>query len=436
MKAIYNKGNYISYIQVDPNNPYRIWITQNNYDKGNKVLEYDGNEWKNITGNLPNVPVNCITYQENSPDRLYIGTDIGVFYSENNSAYWELFGKGLPNVVVSELEIQYDSQMLIASTYGRGIWQTKISDCDMQPPVVNVKGSTEICKGDSVVLEAEAGHQSYKWSTGDTTRSITVKDKGTYSVSVSGDNGCVARSEAIFVDVLTFPELKVKISGPNPICVGETGEISASFGYPDDNYKWSNGATGRKIEASEPGIYYVEAENSNGCIAYSDTVELLVSQPPDKPTITRNGNELVASKAQLYQWYLNDIPIEGANDKSIEIKQNGSYTVEVTVGSSCKAISDPYDVTTGVAEFENGEFIKIQPNPVHRAFAIDMNLIYNGPLEISIKTLNGVEVYKNSQMYDGRQSSKEINMEGLAAGTYYITVKYGEKVFAGKIIKL
>jgi xyloglucan-specific exo-beta-1,4-glucanase len=79
---------------------------------------------KNISGSLPNVPVNTIVYEHGSEHRVYIGTDIGVFYRDDYFDDWLPYMTGLPNVMVHELEINYTSQKLVAATYGRGIWQS------------------------------------------------------------------------------------------------------------------------------------------------------------------------------------------------------------------------------------------------------------------------------------------------------------------------
>ncbi|MBI5324356.1 MAG: hypothetical protein HZB41_03600, partial [Ignavibacteriae bacterium] len=135
-------GGPISYIAVDPSNPNRVWISKSNYAAGNKVYEYKDSIWTNISGNLPNVPVNCIVYQKDSPDRLYVGTDIGVFYSDYGSSYWELYGSDLPNVIVQEIEIQESSKKLRAATFGRGIWEIELMDCNLPQPNINIIGET------------------------------------------------------------------------------------------------------------------------------------------------------------------------------------------------------------------------------------------------------------------------------------------------------
>ncbi len=118
-------------LAVNPGNPEEIWLTYGGYTPGGKVYYSDdgGKQWSNISGSLPNVPINCIIYASNdnlSSDPLYIGTDIGVFYRNNTLGDWIPFSMGLPVVEISDLEINHSVGLLRAGTYGRGIWETSL----------------------------------------------------------------------------------------------------------------------------------------------------------------------------------------------------------------------------------------------------------------------------------------------------------------------
>ena len=123
--------NYnISDVTVSDNDPNRLWVTLSEYNASNKVFESSngGSTWTNITGaNLPNLPVNCIVYQANANEDLYIGTDIGVYHKDNTMSDWAPYKNGLPNVVVNELEIHYPTNRIRAATFGRGVWDSPLN---------------------------------------------------------------------------------------------------------------------------------------------------------------------------------------------------------------------------------------------------------------------------------------------------------------------
>ncbi|HRH59220.1 MAG TPA: T9SS type A sorting domain-containing protein, partial [Chitinophagaceae bacterium] len=118
----------INYIAVSDTDPNKVWVAMAGYTAGDKVFRTTdgGATWTNVSGTLPNIPVNTIVYHNGSSDRVFIGTDIGVFMIDDSLTDWVVYGKKLPNVMVHELEINYTSNELVAATYGRGIWQTHV----------------------------------------------------------------------------------------------------------------------------------------------------------------------------------------------------------------------------------------------------------------------------------------------------------------------
>jgi len=115
-------------IAIKPNDPNTLWVTLSNYDAADKVFKSTngGTTWTNVTNNFPNVPANCIVYVPNTPNALYVGTDLGVWYTDDALGYWVQFNNGLPNVIVNDLKIQTSASLLRAGTYGRGLWSTPL----------------------------------------------------------------------------------------------------------------------------------------------------------------------------------------------------------------------------------------------------------------------------------------------------------------------
>lgn len=125
-----NHPTPITYIAVHPENPEILWITCSGYNPASKVWKSmdGGNSWINQSFGLPNLPVNCIVIRNDYPDQLYIGTDVGCFLSQTGGGNWINFSQGMPNVIVNELEINLFSEVIVAGTYGRGLWLSPLEN--------------------------------------------------------------------------------------------------------------------------------------------------------------------------------------------------------------------------------------------------------------------------------------------------------------------
>jgi hypothetical protein len=122
---------YFTYIAVDDDDPQIAWVTCSGFENDMKIFktENGGSTWENISLNLPNIPINCVILDEKSTNHtLYIGTDLGVYTISDELSEWEPFLQNLPNVIVGELEINYESSEMYAATFGRGIWKTTIPE--------------------------------------------------------------------------------------------------------------------------------------------------------------------------------------------------------------------------------------------------------------------------------------------------------------------
>ena len=98
--------------------------------------------WTNISGNLPDVPVNDIIVDHHGTippsDALYIATDVGVFSCPDPEAAtpctnWTVVGDGLPNSPVLSLAMRPTSRILRAATHGRSMWDIQLTDVQPTP---------------------------------------------------------------------------------------------------------------------------------------------------------------------------------------------------------------------------------------------------------------------------------------------------------------
>lgn len=125
-------------------------------------------------------------------------------------------------------------------------------------PTPNIGNDTAICNIFSYQLNANTTGDSYSWSTGETTPSITVYNSGTYKVTVQ-EGDCPAEDEITIV-FSTVP--KVDIGGDTMLCKG--GGLWLRAYYPQSTYLWNTGSKDSSIYAHQPGKYQVTVTNPCG----------------------------------------------------------------------------------------------------------------------------------------------------------------------------
>lgn len=136
---------------------------------------------------------------------------------------------------------------------------------------LTISGKTQICVGESTTLTVEGNFDSYEWSTGDHTKSITVSPMVTteYTVSAINNSGCVSTG-ATTVEVFSaeVPDIPATVS----YCTGYSVTYTAPAGYA--SYKWyylSTSTAPISVSATvvmdKPGDYILVVTTSIGCTA-------------------------------------------------------------------------------------------------------------------------------------------------------------------------
>jgi uncharacterized protein (TIGR03437 family) len=150
----------ITQIRVDPLDPATAYVTFSGFRIGPDVLGHvlkttdAGASWKDISGDLPNLPVNDIAIDPDLPDTLYIGTDAGVMVTSNSGATWSTLGVGLPRVVVYSLVLHRASRTLRAATHGRSVWDIAVPlpSASVQPSITSISPSVVNAGGPAFAL--------------------------------------------------------------------------------------------------------------------------------------------------------------------------------------------------------------------------------------------------------------------------------------------
>jgi hypothetical protein len=123
---------------------------------GERIFETSdaGENWASVTGDLPGGLLTlCIAVDWRTPkQRLYAGTDLGVFVSRDGGDTWLHADTALPNTVIYDLGLDLANDWLLAATHGRGMWR---AHTDVLAPIVAVvspNGGNSLAIGSSVSL--------------------------------------------------------------------------------------------------------------------------------------------------------------------------------------------------------------------------------------------------------------------------------------------
>ncbi len=255
-------------------------------------------------------------------------------------------GESTPSISAVQAGRYWVEVVDTAGCAGRSDTVTVLVAPDPQP-VIRALGPTTTC-GDSVELVTQLPHDGYRWSTGDTTRRIVVRQSATVRVTVTNGSGCEATSDPIVVAIAASPEPHILPEQPGAICRGERIELTVSGTF--SQYHWNTGDTSRSITVSDPGEYWVDAVNEAGCMGRSDSVRVEVADTlrptvvADGPLVLCDGGSVVLAVGRPYETYRWST---GESTPSITVSEPGTYSVAVTSESGCSGTSDAIVVAAG-----------------------------------------------------------------------------------------
>ena len=163
---------YISRVVIDPNNPNVAYLALSYFTPAGQGIFKTTNlndtgvnpvNWSAAGNGIPSIPINAFVVDPSNSNRLFAGTDIGVYVSEDAGANWSPYGTGLPRVAIFDMAIQPSNHILRVATHGRGMWEIAAG------PTFSIDDVTH--------AEGNAGTTSYTFTvtkSGDTNLSASV----------------------------------------------------------------------------------------------------------------------------------------------------------------------------------------------------------------------------------------------------------------------
>lgn len=316
------------------------------------------------------------------------------------------------------------------------------------PAVITASGPITFCQGGSVILTANTGN-SYLWSTGATTQSITVSSSGNYTVDVTQAGGCVSSSPATNVVVNPLPAATITAGGPLAFCNGNNVVLSAPGG---GTWIWRNGATqvatSQLYTATTSGAYTVQVTTAAGCSSTSTVTNVAVSPNPVatltaapysklfpglKTTLTVSVNP---AGTYNYTWLRNGNPVPGAVSASIpniDLNGLGTYTVTVTnsTGLPCTNTSNAIAIGDSVSSK-----LFVYPNPSKGVFQVQFYTTNPSAHTVSIFDSKGAVVYKKEYNLNIPYQQMDVNISKHGAGVYQVILhdRAGKKLAVRQIV--
>lgn len=288
---------------------------------------------------------------------------------------------------------------------------------DRPQAVINPHGPTTFCQGDSVLLDANTGLTGvfYQWRKGGvniqgaTSPGYIARDTGSYSVRVYTSNDCSSISTELRITINPSPSSSISTQGLSPICEGDSVILIANTNN-GNSYQWQHndtdipGATAPNFIAKSDGLYTVIISNQFNCYRESQAFALTVNPAPDVVITSQSGfTACQGSTLNLdagvftqsgYHWNT------GSDTRIIQVNETGDYSVTVTSGAGCSAVSSVH--------------IDIYPKP---------NLAINPGLNATFCTGGSVLLAASggaSYQWTGGATTSEIRVS--QEGTYTVTV--------------
>lgn len=209
---------------------------------------------------------------ETNPASAFTGVT-GTFYQSPYTAILWSTGDTLNSIAVSTSGFYNIAVSTNAGCILRDTIQVSLGNL----PFVDAGSSQQICSGESLVLDAGPGFESYTWSTGDTTAAITINTAGTYIINVTNNIGC-SGADVINIAVLPNPiaMFTYVVNGGGIINFTSTSTDAITYAWDFNNDGISDAFTPTPFYSYvNPGTYNVRLIVVNDC--GSDTIVLPVN---------------------------------------------------------------------------------------------------------------------------------------------------------------
>ena len=283
------------------------------------------------------------------------------------------------------------------------------------------------CFGDadgaaSVAASGGTPPYSYSWNTGSTNALITNLSGGSYAITVTDSNGCIA-SDIVVVSEPT--EVDPVVTSNDVSCYAKndgSANVNVTGGLSPYSYLWSNGATTASITGLSAGNFTVTVTDDNSCTAI-DSINILEPDPLGITTTASDdsvtANVTGGTAPYTYLWS------DGQTGQTAYELAPGNYIVTVTDANGCPNTATA--TVTGIDKQFTGRVLRVYPNPTEGSFYINISTIDKNDMELEIFNLLGNRIYHQTvpavDRYEGH-----IDLREEPSGMYFLRITMGGMV--------
>lgn len=310
-------------------------------------------------------------------------------------------------------------------------------------PLVDAGADTAICKNTSALLKGKIA-QSCVWHPGKSLNDSTIAKpvaspltSTTYTLVTTAANGC-SNTDSVKVSILSLPVIGAGADAM--VCKNTPVQLVATGGV---SYNWQPGKTLTDSTIYNPIAnppvttrYIVTGTGVNGCIN-TDTLKVTIYPLPVLPVTSQQSDTLSCTQDYYaYQWYLNNVSIPNATNKSYKCLSNGDYYVSVSDSKGCSINSAIITVTNvGVEENSNSIQVNVFPNPTTDELMLELNLKETENVKVSIITVAGQKIVAAELKKMNGTYRQSISLKENANGIYYLQIITDHQIISKKIIK-
>jgi len=307
------------------------------------------------------------------------------------------------------------------------------------PTVTAFVTDSSVCSGTSVTLTG-GGATTYVWDNSVVDGSAFIPTgTTTYNVIGTDLNGC-SNTTSVSVSVNAIP-IVIASADNDTVCSGTMITLTGGGAL---TYTWDNSVIdGVAFAATDTLTYQVIGTDVNGCSNSSSITVFVyesstVSLAPFTAPLCLQGSFITLTGGTPIGGIYSGTGVSSGNFNPA-LAGVGTFPITYTIvglnGCSNSSVSNiTVQDCTGINDNSTSQEVFVYPNPTNGSFSIVINSLIYTELFIKIVDVQGKEIFSSVEKDVRGSYTKQINLEDISKGMYYIILSSGSEIKTQKLI--